>query len=83
MQLEQIMERANQFSTSPLVLATKLNLEHIVKLLLESGSNVDEQDNNGLTSLMIACENKSLKIAKLLIKFHTNINKRNNYGKLH
>jgi transient receptor potential cation channel subfamily V protein 5 len=39
------------FGEYPLSFATVLNLEHIVRLLLASGADVNKQDSNGNTAL--------------------------------
>jgi ankyrin repeat protein len=41
----------------------------IVKLLLEHGTKVNHTQNDGATSLYIACEEKHLDIVKLLVDY--------------
>lgn len=71
----------NDEGQSLLILATlKDNLE-IVELLIDSGVNVNLQDNSGNNALMVAIDNKiDFDIIKLLIISGTDINLRNNIG---
>ncbi len=42
---------------NPLLLASPMGHSDVVKLLLDNGVQVDLQDNNGFSSLMIASQN--------------------------
>ncbi|NOU13588.1 MAG: hypothetical protein HOO92_06405 [Methylococcaceae bacterium] len=58
---------------SPLVLATQTRLLPLVPLLLDLGAPVDEFGEAGYTALQVACNNSSLDMAKLLLKYGANV----------
>ena len=49
------------------MLAVKYGKVDLVELLLVNGATVNVQDTDGLTALMVAVENGSLNIVKLLL----------------
>ena len=54
---------------TPLIMAAECGAKGIVKLLLEKGGvNVNHQDNDGMTALMLAAGNDDLDICELLIE---------------
>jgi ankyrin repeat protein len=52
----------------------------VIKILVESGVNINIVDELGMTPLSYAVYRKSFRICKLLIECGANINHRNNYG---
>ena len=60
------------------------NKDHLetIKLILQSGANLDAQENNNeLTSLMLASQYGLIDVAKLLLQAGARIEIRNKYGK--
>ena len=57
----------------PLMIATELGEEEIVKLLVNNGSDIDLKDKSGHTALLIAAYNGELKILKYLSDNGANI----------
>ncbi len=57
---------------NPLLLASAMGHSDVVKLLLDNGAQVDLQDNNGFSSLMIARHNDTdvLRLTYRLIMGH-------------
>jgi len=66
---------------APIHAAVKNEIPELVKLLLQSGANINAINNYGKTPLHIATENSNLKILQLLIKNGADINITDNYGK--
>ena len=66
--------------TSILMYAIECNKIEIVKLLLESGADVNEPNFAGHTALMIACNKENYNIVKLLVESDANINLANGNG---
>ncbi|MDI9409016.1 MAG: ankyrin repeat domain-containing protein [Candidatus Pacebacteria bacterium] len=56
------------------------NLRVIVGLLFAEQADVNIQDEDGNTALMMAARNGKSEIVKLLIEFNANVNLRNKYG---
>jgi ankyrin repeat protein len=77
------LDKKGEFGRTPLLLATLLAKEEIVKLLINAGANLDIQDDFGRTALMTAVLLErtttgaisaiGLKIAKLLIDANADI----------
>ena len=66
---------------TPLISATEKRHTGIVKYLLCCSADVDAQRSDNLhTSLMIACLNNDMEIAKSLMKFGADINLKNDMG---
>ena len=58
--------------------AIKSDKENIVKLLLERDPDIEAQDSEGKTALIIAATRCHMPILKLLLKYNANINKQRN-----
>ena len=70
----------NEYSNTPLILATLSNKIEIVKLLLDSGADIDKQNNDGYTALILAVMYNNLEIVELLLNAGAYIDKQNNDG---
>jgi ankyrin repeat protein len=70
--------RPNKLNESPLMLASKLGHENLVRLLISLGSRPDTKDLNGNTALHLAILNKHESIALYLINSRSNIDITNN-----
>ena len=70
--------RPNKLNESPLMLASKLGYENLVRLLMSLGSRPDTKDLNGNTALHLAILNKHEEIALYLINSRSNIDITNN-----
>jgi ankyrin repeat protein len=53
----------------------------VVKLLLDKGANINQQDNNGKTALHIAAQYGETKVVELLLDRNANIDQQDNNGK--
>ena len=62
----------------PLILATKLDNEIIVRILIDAGANVDIKDDNGNTALMISSSKGNENITRILIDAGADMNIKNN-----
>ena len=62
----------------PLILATKLDNEIIVRILIDAGANVDIKDDNGNTPLMISASKGNENITRILIDSRADMNIKNN-----
>lgn len=61
------------YGTTPLHLAVKAGNAEGVQLLIAAGANVDLQDKNGLTALMMSCKHSYPVIFDILIAAHARI----------
>ena len=79
---EEILESSNSFNGyNSLHTACFYNEIHIVRWLIEElQMNIEEQDDNGNTPLLIACIGSNLNIIKYLINNNANIYHKNNLG---
>lgn len=66
---------------TPLMYAAREGHIEVAKLLLESGSAVDETDKNGITPLFMAISNDRVDMARFLIERRANINAKDWYGR--
>ena len=65
---------------SPLERATHYGYTNIVKLLLEHGANINLQDNDGETALMVASVRAQVNIAKMLLERGAQVDLQNKNG---
>lgn len=65
---------------SPLINFTYYNNIELVKLLIENGADLSTTDNNHMTPLLIATDNKNKDLMNLLLYKGSNINHRNING---
>ena len=70
--------KPNKRSESPLMVASRLGYENLVRLLISLGSRPDTKDLNGNTALHLAILNKHEEIALYLINSRSNIDITNN-----
>ena len=56
------------------------NNDEIVKLLLNAGADIDKQNNNGNTALILASLDNYVEIVELLLNAGADIDKQNNKG---
>lgn len=59
---------------NPLISATKKGDINSVKLLLENGCHVDDEDDKGRTALFYASAYKNIELLKLLFEYNCNVN---------
>jgi len=52
----------------------------VIKLLIESGTNINVKNSNGWTALMFAASRNNTEVVKVLISAGADINAKNNYG---
>ena len=55
--------------TTPLLYASLLEKKDMIEILIDKGARIDDQDNLGRTSLMIAVERENLELVKEILKF--------------
>jgi ankyrin repeat protein len=70
--------KANSKKETPLMVASRLGYEELVRLLISLGAKTDNKDSNGNTALHLAILNKHEDIAIFLINGRTNIDITNN-----
>ena len=68
-------------SCTPLWLAVRKGHVKVVKLLLESGANVDTQDRDGTTVLHFAVEKEQDKVVQVLLESGVNVNGQHKDGR--
>jgi ankyrin repeat protein len=73
----QYLIRGQYWTLTPLVLASLSGNLDIMRLLIEAGANVDQQDGYGQTPLMATVECKHLEATNLLIKHGADVNEKN------
>ncbi|KAF8791198.1 Ankyrin-1 like protein [Argiope bruennichi] len=71
---EQLKFRTVEEGNTAMHIATQRKNGELLRLLLNSGGNVDVQNDEGLTPLHIACENGDLEILKVFFQFRANAN---------
>lgn len=69
-----------RFGRTPLLWAAKNRHEAVVRLLLEKGADVDEQDLNRQTPLLWAAKNGHETIVKLLLEKGADVDKKDGYN---
>lgn len=68
-------------NTASLLMSATAGNQEIVQLLINSTINLNTQDKNGDTALILAVKHEHKEIVSLLIKANVNINIQNNKGK--
>ena len=68
----------NNDGYNPLMLASSIGYDKVVKLILTKGPNVNTQSKNGWTSLMLACHGGHHQIIELLLDTNPDINIQDN-----
>ncbi|GIY84975.1 ankyrin-1 [Caerostris darwini] len=71
---EQLKFRTVEEGNTVMHIATQRKNGELLRLLLNSGGNVDSQNDEGLTPLHMACENGDLEILKVFFQFRANAN---------
>lgn len=66
---------------SALITAAANGKTEIVKLLIDSGANVDEKELGGFTALMRAAQGEHIETVKFLHEACASLNEKNDYGK--
>lgn len=66
------------FNSSSLIVTSFFGKINIVKMLIDRGANVNEQDGNGITALMEASYNSRIETVRLLINRGANVNEKDN-----
>ena len=65
---------------SPILIAVSKNYKDLVRILIESGCNLEQVDAYGETALFVACRRGKLPLLKYLVDSGVNINHLNNKG---
>jgi ankyrin repeat protein len=74
-------EYINEFSMSPLLIATKKGNINIVRILITAGADVNAMEpRNGYAPLFLSAVDNNLEIMKILIASGAEINTKDNYG---
>lgn len=73
-------EIMNSQELTPLILATLNNHCKSMKLLIDSGANIEAKGKSGRTPLMHAADNQNIEPAKLLIQYGANLEIRDNWS---
>lgn len=76
----ELLTSRDQRGSTPLILAGYYNQKEVVRLMLEKGVPVDQQDASGNTALMGACFKGYTEVAEMLIDAGANVNARNGMG---
>jgi ankyrin repeat protein len=79
-QLKKIISRDKGLTTNVLVCASLLGNKNFIKLLIESGADINGQDERGETALTIAVKNGNTELVELLIEKGAEINGKNKDG---
>ncbi|CAH1788123.1 unnamed protein product [Owenia fusiformis] len=66
---------------TPLCIATKYDYELITRMIIEAGAHIDSNDNHVQDPFMVAVQNGSDDVARLLMTLHCNVNKTSSDGK--
>jgi len=76
-----IINEVNSKNENALIVATKVNNIEQIKLLLQYGINVNQQDELGNTALYYAVEMEEAYLVHLLVNKHADIHIKNNEGR--
>ncbi|XP_042907067.2 uncharacterized protein [Parasteatoda tepidariorum] len=74
LQKEQLKTRTAEDGETAMHIATRRKNGELLRLLLNSGGNVDAQNTEGLTPLHVACEHGDAEILKVFFQFRANAN---------
>ncbi|RXK13544.1 hypothetical protein CP965_06995 [Halarcobacter mediterraneus] len=78
---KELLNKKDRFGYTPLHLASRFNHLEIVKLLIDSGAEVNTQDKYGDTPLIDATKNNFTSISKLLVCNKADVLVEDKYGK--
>lgn len=73
----ELVHMKNERGFTPLIMASYVDQNEVVELLLDKGVIIDDQDMAGNTALMGVCFKGNIKLARLLISKGADINKVN------
>jgi len=76
----EFLKTTDQRGSTPLILATYVNLFDITKALIEAGADVNQQDASGNTALMGVCFKGNIQIAELLVSKGAHLDTINSNG---
>jgi ankyrin repeat protein len=74
------VDKRNQASQTPLMVASEKGCFKVAELLLKSGADINAADSDSSTALMYAANKKRVRIAELLIAWRANVNLQNEHG---
>ena len=77
---DMISDRDATEEMNALMLSTKQGHSECLKILLEYGLSVNEQNQDGATALIIVAQNHDVKCLQLLIDYNAKINVQDDYG---
>jgi len=66
--------------TTPLIVASTYGHKDIVKILLDSGANIEDSDEHRHTALFLACQHGYFDIIKILLNRGANVNSYEEHG---
>jgi ankyrin repeat protein len=73
-------DQKNEYGIPALTLALKFNDSSVIKSFIEHGADVNIQDNNGFSTLIVASMQKQYAICELLLKNGADVDKKHNGG---
>lgn len=77
---ELVKQKNHLFSNTLLHIAVQKGFLKTAKLLIESGANVNAQNNNNDIPLHSAAQNDNLEVLKYLLEYNANVDKQNKQG---
>ncbi len=71
---------SDNYNNSPLILASMVGFKDIIRMLINNGAIIDQQNNEKQTALIAAVQSNNIDILEILISNGANINLQDNLG---